>query len=238
MKTLRLLIAALVALATPLQEIRAESLPSPPELLLFEPNQLGEVVLMRRERPVIIHMEGLTDYQNQLASVVLEFFARASNLQFKFSNENRNLTIIRAPSISDGDTINPEFLKRFNLPQSANDLVRTTLRWSSGCGFYAFRDRTGRISASIVAIDEHLSDSQATGCLLKTIAGSFGLNSLRLKDNSFSRGAHYLTYILEISAICSSEYEAEGDATRTEKEFVTSCMNEAGKLHFGAWPLD
>ncbi len=234
MKTLRLLIAALAALAPPLQKLCAQSLPPPSELLLFEPNQVGEVVLMRRVRPVVLHMEGLTEEQQGFASVIAEFFSRASDLSLQVAEENWNLFIVRAPSLNNGDTINPEVLKRFKLPQEASDLVLTTTGWATGCGFYSFRDRNGRIAASFAAMDERLTTNQASVCLVKMIAASFGINPLRIKDNPFRHGGQFITYTLEISSLCSKKYEEEGNKDQTEKEFITLCMNKAIDFHFGA----
>jgi len=202
--------------------------------LLFEPSETGEIVLMRRERPVVLRMEGLTSYQKELASIVTEFFSRASDLPFKVSSDNWNLFIMRVPSLNDGDTVSSEVLKKFGLPQYAIDLVQETKGWSGGCGFYSFRTHSGRISLSIAAFDERLTDKQTTLCLLKMIAATFGINPLRLKDNAFSLGAHFITYILEISTFCSKDYENGSDRTTGEKEFVTKCMNKTIEFHFGA----
>jgi len=188
---------------------------------------------MRRERPVGLRMEGLTDRQKQLASVVAEFFARASNLPFAVSTGDSNLFIMRTPSLNDGDTISLEYLKKFGLPEETYSWVRETTGWSGGCGFYNFRARNGRISGSIIGIDDRLTDRQTDACLLKVIAASFGINLRRSKVDTFARGAHFITYILEISAICSKDYENNPDKTKNEKEFITVCIKDSLDFHFG-----
>jgi hypothetical protein len=114
------------------------------------------------------------------------------------------------------------FLLSLGLHETAVALVSETQKWSSGCGYYNFVDRTGRIAATIVAGDKKLAPERLRDCIVSGIIFGFGVRAR--SGATFDTSQGYIQYLAlsSVMAVCDRRI---GDADQPEpEEIYTNCI--------------
>lgn len=218
----RCLIGLVLALAAPLilsEEMSASELS---DYFFVEKSGEGEEVLFIRRSPVVAAFEGFEESQVRAASIIASTYAAAAEIPITFSGTNANLVLVRAAQINRGDNVNVSVLSSRNFPALVIQTIKETTGWSSGCGVYAFKDRTGSISVSVGLIDQSLDAGKTVACIIEIISRSFGVGIRQEGMFNFEDGHFYAAHAIAVAGRCSK-------ANPSEIQAAKACIDKAAK---------
>lgn len=148
----------------------------------------GNRLLFLRREPVRALVKAHSDDSTEELKVVVRLLSKAMELPVEFTDRDPNLVVLVGSPVSVDDKLNLKLLRAIGLPEPAVEILSETGSWSSGCGFYSFKDTRLQVTLSLALGDNKLmSGSKLDECLTEGIVHAFGFraqstNALRKND--------------------------------------------------------
>lgn len=166
----------------------------------------GKDVLFLRKDPVTAASVGFDEQSTTQFNNMALLYAMASSIPLCFTAKDPNLLIIKTDNIAIGDKLNPEALRKFNIPETLIAMMVETSGWSSGCGGYVFRSGNGRISGAIELADARLDTDLYRDCIAKFVSHAFGIGTARKLPLPGPDGRFKAAYLLNIIQKCDNSH--------------------------------
>jgi hypothetical protein len=189
----------------------------------FLKDQEGKDTIFMRKQSVRADIRSEQDDVQTTARTAIANLANAFGLESQFTTATPNLVVVSVSGIAEGGKPNRPLLRSLGAPEVAINFLPESESWSTGCGAYAYWNKSGRLVYAIVAGDPNIAAGLGR-CMVTGILTGFGLRS-RPKD-FINNSDDYVQYLLLARALaaCDNDIEGSGQADESRRDRYIDCM--------------